>query len=131
MYRGVIIEESLSDRSVVDGLRVVETEIEIVTEGFQTPWLKRWTLRTVEIPDDHIDAVAKSVSEAIDEAHASSWFVDFQNDERHVIVFSKKVFVVNRSQPEEYEPVREYALSIGIPEHQLGFLPERVGTFNP
>lgn len=124
MYRGVVIEESLIDRSVIDDLRVVETEIETVTEGFGTPWLKQWTLRTMEIPDDRIDHVARRVSEAIDPEHAGSWFADFSNGEMHYIVFLKKIFVVHQANLREYDPVAAYARSIGIPAHQLGFLPK-------
>ena len=122
MYHGVIIEESLSDRSILDDVVIVSTEIEEVTEGFGTPWVKKWTLRNVEIEDGKMDEIAKRISESIDKEHAGSWFADFENGERRVIVFSGKVFVVDRSKGEEYEEVKEYALSIGIPEHQLGFL---------
>lgn len=122
MYHGVIIEESLSDRSILDDLRVVSMEVEDVTEGFGTPWVKQWTLRSVEIEDEKIEGVAKRISDAIDKTHAGSWFADFENGERHVIVFSGKVFVVDRLEEEGYEEVRNYAVNIGIPEHQLGFL---------
>lgn len=122
MYHGVIIEESLSDRSVLDEMRVVSTEVEEVTEGFGTPWLEQWTLWSVEIEDEKIDEIAKRISEAIDKEYAGSWFADFENGERHVIVFSGRVFEVDRSKGETYDEAREYALSIGIPEHQLGFL---------
>ncbi len=95
MYHGIIVEESLSDRSVLDEVVIVSTEIEEVTEGFGTPWVGQWTLRSVEIEDERIDGVAKRISESIDEEHRGSWFADLENGERHVIVFSGKGFVVN------------------------------------
>lgn len=125
MYRGVIIEESLEDKSVFDDLKVVETEIETVTEGFQTPWLTQWTLRTVEIPDEQADEVASKLATAIDRSHASSWFADFANETTHFVIFSEKVFKIDRSSMADYESAKQYALSIGIPEHQLGFMPKR------
>lgn len=125
MYHGVIIEESLGDRSVLDDVVIVGTEVEEVTEGFGTPWVERWTLRSVEIEDEKIEGVADRVAEAIDKEHAGSWFADFENGERRVIVFSERVFAVDRSKGEGYDEVKRYALNIGIPEHQLGFLKER------
>lgn len=125
MYKGVIIEESLVDKSVLEGLRIIETEVEQVTEGFRTPWLKQWALRTIEIPDDQIDDIAHKIAAAIDPDHTSSWFADFMNDERHYVIFRDKVFVINRAQTAEYAAAVEYGKSIGIPEHQLqGFVPK-------
>lgn len=124
-YRGVIIEESLDDASVLNGLQVIATEVETVTEGFNTPWLTQWMLRTVEIPDEQADDIAQKISKAIDSAHASSWFADFMNETRHYVIFRDKVFVVDRLQPAEYDAVVQYGLALGIPEHQLkGFLPK-------
>lgn len=38
-YKGVIIEESLKDKSVLDKVKILRTKEEPVTEGDQTPWL--------------------------------------------------------------------------------------------
>jgi hypothetical protein len=49
-YTGIIIEESLMDKSILDEVNIVKTEIEPVTEGHKTPWVKhdlypkKWTL---------------------------------------------------------------------------------------
>lgn len=123
-YRGVIIEESLVDTSVLDELNIIETEVEEVTEGFKTPWLKQWTLRTVEIPDDRAEEVAAKIAASIDPDHVSSWFADFENDVTHYVIFRDKVFKVDKTKPEEYVAVQSYALSMGIPAHQLGFIPK-------
>lgn len=123
-YRGTIIEESLSDTSVLDGLMVISTEVEEVTEGFKTPWLTQWTLRTVEIPDELAEVVASNIAGAVDPAHTSSWFADFQNETMHFVIFSGRVFKIDKTQSEEYVAVKQYARSVGIPEHQLGFMPK-------
>ena len=122
MYLGTIILESLVDRSVLDGLNVVNTEVEIVTEGFGTSWLKQWTLKTVEIPEDQAVNVAEKISHAIDPEHAGSWFADFANAQTHYVIFRDKVFVIDRSNREKYQEAEAYGLSLGIPQHQLGFL---------
>jgi hypothetical protein len=120
MYKGIIIEESLKNLSILDSVQVIDTEIEHVTEGFGTPWLKQWTLRTVVIKESEAGDFAESLSHAIETEH-SSWFADFNNDTTHYIVFPDKVFVVDRSMPEQYEMARQYGLSLGLPRHQLNF----------
>src|SRR5205807_4515912 len=42
-YRGVIIEESLEERSVLNRLKILETKVDTLTDYHKTPWLKRWT----------------------------------------------------------------------------------------
>lgn len=125
IYKGVIIEESLRDHSIFDRVRIVSTEIERVTEGFKTPWLKQWTLHTVEISADHAPIIAEKLSHAIETEH-TSWFADFNNDSTHYIVFSGKVFVIDRSNQENYQEAKQYGVSLGIPEHQLNFPPQAI-----
>ncbi|MEK7620246.1 MAG: hypothetical protein AAB413_03340, partial [Patescibacteria group bacterium] len=114
-----IIEESLKN-PILGSVQVIGTEIEEVTKGFGTPWLKQWTLRTVAIEETKASDFAESLSHAIETEH-SSWFADFNNDTTHYIVFPDRVFVVDRSKPEQYEVVRQYGLSHGLPRHQLNF----------
>ena len=42
---GDIIEESLTDRSVLSEVTILETRVEPVTEYHRTPWLEQWTFR--------------------------------------------------------------------------------------
>jgi hypothetical protein len=120
VYKGIVIEESLSDPSVLDSVQTVGTEIETVTEGFHTPWLQQWTLRTIRIDEAEAFGFAAKLSRAIETEH-QSWFADFNNETTHYIVFPEKVFVVDRSKPEQYEEARQYGISRGIPAHQLNF----------
>jgi len=65
-YNGVMIEESLSDESVLSDPNIISTEIEEVTEKHATPWLDRWALDTIEIPESEIDDIAERVSKSFD-----------------------------------------------------------------
>ena len=58
-YKGVIIEESLLYMTILKELRLVSQEIEEVTERENTPWLSKWTLDTVEIPEEKIEEYAE------------------------------------------------------------------------
>jgi hypothetical protein len=122
-YTGVIIEESLSDSSCLDGLKIIKTEIEKVTPGMQTPWLEQWTLHTVSVPDAKIDDVAEKLSHSFDNRQ-TNWYADLKNDRFHYIIFPSKVFKVDRSDSEQYRPAVIHGLSLGIPIYQLDFVPE-------
>jgi hypothetical protein len=118
-YIGVIVEESLSDNHVLAGLKILSTEVEAVTAQHATPWLERWTMDTVEIPESEIDSVAERVSKSFDSSHATSWYADFMSDRWHYVVFPGRVFRLDRGKATDYEAMAEYAASIGIPEHQV------------
>jgi len=120
-YKGIIIEESLSDKSLLKELKIISTEIEEVTEAEQTPWLKKWTLYTVEIPDDQIVVMVEKISKALEGEHV--WYADFKNEKHHYIVFRGKIFKVDRNKPLEYEEAKKYGLSLGIPDYQLDLSP--------
>ncbi len=118
-YRGVIIEESLSDKSILSDLNVVSVEVEEVTEKHATPWLEKWTLDTIEVPENEIDDVAGRISKSFDNDHISNWYADFKNDEYHYVIFPNKVFKLDRSKRADYEEMTEYGVSIGVPAYQI------------
>ena len=118
-YRGIIIEESLSNSDIIKELELINQEIEKVVEAHETPWLEQWTCDEVEIPEDKIDEIADRLSKAIDTEHIGNWYCDFKNDDWHYVVFSDKVFKLDRKNKDDYKKMQEYAKGIGLPEHQL------------
>ncbi|MFH1392976.1 MAG: hypothetical protein ABIG73_01145 [Patescibacteria group bacterium] len=123
-YKGVIIEESLENKDVLKEVKILETEVEPVTSEHETPWLKQWTLHTVEISEDNAEAIAEKISHALDRGHGASWYADFKNNETHFIIFRDKVFKIDRKSKEQYDKAKEYGISLGIPEHQVDFHPD-------
>ena len=121
-YKGIVIEESLKDKSVLNEIKITETIVEPVDNEHKTPWLKQWTLHTVEVPVETIDSFSEKMSHALEDEH--SWYMDFKNDSTHYIVFREKVFVIDRLNPEQYEEVKRYGMSLGIPDYQLDFSPQ-------
>lgn len=122
-FLGVIIEESLEKKDVLKNVRIITTLIEAVTPRHKTPYLTQWTLHKVEILEKDAVAIAQEISTSIDSKHPD-WYADFKNDRFHFIIFRNKVFRVDRSKPDEYKPVVEYGLRLGIPKYQLDFTPE-------
>jgi len=118
-FKGVIIEESLEDKSVLKKMTIIQTKISQVTEKHKTPWIKQWTLHTVKITENDANTIAKELSLALDSKH--NWYADFKNDYYHYIIFKNKVFFIDRTQKEQYTIAKVYGLSLGIPEYQVNF----------
>ena len=116
-FIGVIIEESIEDKAVLKKVRILKTKIEPVTAKHRTPWVKQWTLHTIEIPESQAEQIAKEHSKSLDSQHA--WYADFKNDATHYVIFRKKIFKVDRTKKEQYNAVTRYGMSLGIPEYQL------------
>ncbi len=121
-YRGVVIEESLEKKDILQKLKIIKTKVEKVTREHKTPWIKQWTLHTVEIPEKQADKVAKELSKSFDSKH--NWYADFKTDRVHYIIFCNKVFKVDRSKKEEYAEATKYGISLGIPDYQVDFSPD-------
>ena len=122
-YKGVIIAESLEDSSLLKEVRILDTKVEPITPEHKTPWLKQWTLNTVEIPEDIAQIIAEKISQSFDRKHPD-WYADYKNDKYHFIIFSGKIFKVDLANPVLYKDAKAYGISIGIPEYQVDFVPE-------
>ena len=121
-YEGIIIEESLEDRSVLDAVDILETRVEPITPEHRTPWLSQWTLHTVRVPEGRAQAVAATLSTTIDATHAASWYADFKNETHHYVTYRDRVFVIDRRSAEQYAEAVEYGIERGLPEHQADFV---------
>ncbi len=118
-YKGVIIEESLVDISIIEELEVISHDVEMIKEEDETPWLDRWTMDTVLIPEEKIEEYAKRLSKLIDISHCSNWYCDFRNEKYHYVIFSNRIFCLDKTKKEDYKKMQEYAIGIGLPKHQL------------
>lgn len=117
-YEGDIIEESLQNLGLLSQLNIKATRVEKVTGAHKTPWLKHWTLHTIEVTEDTIEDLAHQLSQILKPQY---WYADFKNNKSHIIVFPDKIFKVDRNQPQEYKQVIEHGLGLLIPRHQLCF----------
>lgn len=121
-YMGVIIEESLADRSMLKDVKILLTKVEPVTEKHRTPWVKQWTLHDIEVPADKVAEIAEKISKALDREY--SWYADYKTDTEHYIIYRDRVFhITNRSDKKQYDEATDYGISIGIPPYQVDFSP--------
>jgi hypothetical protein len=123
-YRGTVIEESLGAKDVLKKLKILSTKVEEATVKHKTPWLKRWTLHFVLMPESESWKVAEEISRSLDQGHSGSWYADFRNKTHHYIIFPGKIFFIDRDSKEQYDKAKSYGLSLGIPECQVYFHPE-------
>jgi len=121
-FTGTIIKESLENKDVLQKVKIIKTKVEEVTEKHKTPWIKQWTLHTIEIPEDQVNEIVEDLSNSLDSEH--SWYADFKNDKFHFIIFRNKVFRIDRSKPKQYKKVVKLGLALGIPDYQLDFTPD-------
>lgn len=121
-YKGVIIEESLENKDILKDVKISDTKVEEVVEEHKTPWIKQWTLHTVEIPENQAKDVAEKISKTLDSKH--DWYADFKNDTHHYIIFRDKVFYIDLKSKEQYDEAKNYGISLGIPEYQVDFAPD-------
>lgn len=121
-YRGVIIEESLKDKEILNEVRILSTNVEQTTEKHQTPHLKQWVLHMVEVDENKADEVAKRLSQVL-KSEPNSWYADYKNEESHYIIFPGRIFKVDRKNKEQYEEATKHGLSLGIPDYQVDFIP--------
>jgi len=121
-FKGVIIEESLEDTSVLNNVKILSTKVELVTNEHKTPWIKQWTLHKIEVPAEKAAEVAEKISAALDREH--DWYADYKTDTEHYIIYRDKVFhITNRSDKKQYDEAKAYGISVGIPEYQVDFSP--------
>lgn len=121
-FKGVIIKESLENKDILKHLKILKTKVEKVIQKHKTPWIKQWTLYTVEISENQADAMAKKLSRALDSKH--NWYADFKNDKIHYIIFYNHVFKIDRTNKKQYNKAKEYGISLGIPKYQVDFHPD-------
>lgn len=120
MYYGIIIEESLQNKSVLDEAIIQRTNVEAVTVEHATPWLKQWTMHVVEIHENAIESFVHRLQDSFETEHRA-WYADFKSDYDHHIVFPERIFHIDQSHKEQYDEAVQYGATLGIPRHQLDF----------
>jgi hypothetical protein len=105
MLKGIIIENSLADKSLLDKVQITETR-----------QVGDWTLHDVLVPEDLVPEISKYISDG-------PWYIHLwqKGDDEFVILFKDKMFRVNASDPTSFTEAIAYGKSIGIPEEQLDF----------
>ena len=100
VFKGVIIEESLKDKSVLKDLNIIKTKTEVVTNSHKTPWLKKWTIRTVEFDDKDEDIICEKLKKCIDDKH--EWYIEIESNKWNILIFHDNIIKKRIFHPPSY-----------------------------
>jgi len=89
VLKGVIIEESLSDKSILKDVSIIKTESELVTPKHRTPWLTKWTCHKVEIADEKTDEICEKLQKALDKTH--EWYIELKSRRYEITIFNDNI----------------------------------------
>ncbi len=111
-YKGTIVEESLEDNRILNGVEIVGFRIS-KNENPQD----RWHLYTVKVSKEDIKKISKYIK-------LGKWYMHFWKDKDVFAVFKNKVFGFKYDNKSTWKDAVEYGLSLGIPKEQLDFVIE-------
>ncbi|SRR3989344_1324901 len=104
-YSGVIIEESLENKRVLEDFKIVESEVSSDLE---------WRMHKVEVTKDQIEKLSQSLK-------AGSWYMHFWSSNDVIVAFKDKIFHILHDDKSTWKPAVDYGLSLDIPPEQLDF----------
>ncbi len=112
-YHGIIIKQSLRDRSILDNVEIL---------GKRTA--KDWTMLRVLVKDDRFENFLKLVQANLLTENKVPYYAHFYNRQELIAVFPSRIFHI-KPDKKTWGPVARYGKSIGIPERELDFKPSR------
>lgn len=112
-YHGIIISESLPDRSILNGVRILGSK----RTG-------SWTLLRVGIESKQLKNIIQLVQRNLLTESGIPYYAHFYREGELIVVFPRRVFYLKPDR-ETWAPVVSYGKSLGIPENELDFTPCR------
>ncbi len=106
VYKGVIVEESLKDKTLLKNLNIIE--IEVSDDG-------EWHMYTVLVTQDFFERLSQNLDNG-------TWYAHFWKGRDVVAVFKDKIISFNFDDKSTWNKVLEYGRSLQIPEEQLDFI---------
>lgn len=112
MWRGVIIEESLEDKSLLDEVKtVLRTSAYLEKEEGRG----KFNFDKVEVEDLKLSRVLALAKKSL----KKGWYIHFCKDEKMIVVFKNISFEHKKGYNPSLDQIRRYGKSVGINEDQL------------
>ena len=114
VWKGVIVEESLENKELLNLVKIVETKQTTLEEQAERGIMH---FHSVEVEDSEKDQYIEKARSALKQ----KWYTHICKDGRMIVVFKGKAFEFTENEKEKIEEAREYGLSLGIVKEQMPF----------
>lgn len=111
-YKGVLIEESLDDTSILSKITIVSTKTTAL-EGEENRG--EFHFNNVEVSENVLNEVLDFISAHIQDG----WYFHLVKDDEIIVVFHNKVMKAHKGNTDKIEKIKEYGISQGILKEQL------------
>jgi len=111
-WKGVIIEESLNNPSLLNNINIVNTEKTKLENDIQS---KVYNLHKVEVDNDNLPTTLESISSNIN----NPFYAHLVNGDTIHVAFPNKIFTAKRNNRKSFNTIKNYGKSLGIPKEQL------------
>ena len=112
VWKGVIIEESLEDKRLLDSVNVVVTKKSSLEEEKEKGFMK---FHNIEVEDRKKDKFVQQACKSIKQG----WYIHICSGDRMVVIFKGKSFELEEKEHSKLDEARKYGLPIGIIKEQL------------
>lgn len=109
-WKGVIIEESLDDTSLMNLVRILKTE-KTFLENENEKGLLHFHCVEVEQKSEFVEKAKKSIKQG--------WYMHICKDDTMIVIFRNKTFEFSEHEKEKIADAKSYGISIGILPEQL------------
>jgi len=114
VWRGVIIEESLDDKSILNLVKVVKLRKTTLEKESEKGFL---TFLYIELNDEKKDAFVKKALTSI----KNRFYLHVCKENNMIVIYKDKVFEFSSDNVVKLNEARNYGLSIGILKEQMPF----------
>jgi len=114
MWKGVIIEESLGDKSLLSLVKIISSRKTTLENESERGIL---TFHSVELEDSNLDEFIETAQKSIKD----SFYIHICKDSEMIVIFRNKVFRFSSDNLEGLNEAREYGISVGVFKEQMPF----------
>lgn len=131
-YHAEIINISLKDKNVINKYSIID---------IKKRFLGLVRIYTISIPEENIENAVEEFQSNLCTALKKEWYITFHTAEQVIVVFRKRIFklfgkginpvyqkcidTTSAYDREKWDEMIEYAKSLGVPDEQCDFLPEK------
>jgi hypothetical protein len=115
VLKGLLLQESLEEPSVLELLRITNTEVwRVANATADQP--TTWTAVSFEVESDQADRIAEKLSQVL---KSQGWYISACTTTKVYVIFPRKIYKYRKGDSVQRDEARRYGRSVGIPESQL------------